>query len=413
MNIFAQRRNQLMDKLEDHSYALFFSGEAIMKSEDECYPFDVNRSFYYYTGIDAEGMILLMAKRNNQITSTMFILPYDELLAKWVGGRMKGDEVKAISEVDYVRNVETFYDYLSSMYNYERSFNGLHVYFDLWRYTAKQDASLAVKLAKYISDMYPSSKVSDLHKYVSAMRMIKDETEVEHLSKAIELTRKGIEAMMHNIRPGMNEMVMEGVFNFTLMRNGCPANSFKTIAAGGKNATVLHYSENNCVLNDNELLLCDLGAQDGFYCADISRTFPVNGKFTKRQKEIYDIVLGAQLMVEANARPGLSIKELNNMVIEYYREELPKHNLMKDVSEYYFHGIGHMLGLDTHDISNSDRDIVLKPGMVMTNEPGLYIEDECLGIRIEDDILITDDGCINLSANIIKTTEDIEKFMKR
>lgn len=245
------------------------------------------------------------------------------------------------------------------------------------------------------------------------MRMIKDETEVEHLSKAIELTRKGIEAMMHNIRPGMNEMVMEGVFNFTLMRNGCPANSFKTIAAGGKNATVLHYSENNCVLNDNELLLCDLGAQDGFYCADISRTFPVNGKFTKRQKEIYDIVLGAQLMVEANARPGLSIKELNNMVIEYYREELPKHNLMKDVSEYYFHGIGHMLGLDTHDISNSDRDIVLKPGMVMTNEPGLYIEDECLGIRIEDDILITDDGCINLSANIIKTTEDIEKFMKR
>ena len=204
----------------------------------------------------------------------MFILPYDELLAKWVGGRMKGDEVKAISEVDYVRNVETFYDYLSSMYNYERSFNGLHVYLDLWRYTAKQDASLAVKLAKYISDMYPSSKVSDLHKYVSAMRMIKDETEVEHLSKAIELTRKGIEAMMHNIRPGMNEMVMEGVFNFTLMRNGCPANSFKTIAAGGKNATVLHYSENNCVLNDNELLLCDLGAQDGFYCADISRTFP-------------------------------------------------------------------------------------------------------------------------------------------
>ena len=413
MNLFKTRRQKLMEGLDDNSHVILFSGNEIMRSEDEAYPFDVNRNFYYYTGIKAQGMILLISKRNNHISSTMFILPYDEVLAKWVGGRMKEEEVTEISGVNDVRNIEGFYDYLASLYNLERSFNGLNIYLDLWRYTAKQYASDAFELADYLKNKYPNVNIHDIYKMIADMRMIKDEEEIDHIKKAIKITKTGIESMMKNIRPNMNEMVVEGIFDFTLMQRGCNKTAFPTIAAGGKNATVLHYSENNTILNDGDLFLCDLGATHDLYCADISRTFPVNGKFTDRQKEIYNIVLAAQELVEKNAKPGVSIRELNAAVINFYKEELPKHNLLKDVSEYYFHGIGHQLGLDTHDVSDASKETVLEKGMVITNEPGLYIEDEAIGIRIEDDLLITEDGCENLSKNIIKKADDIEAFMKR
>ena len=160
------------------------------------------------------------------------------------------------------------------------------------------------------------------------------------------------------------------------------------------------------------MFLCDLGATYKNYCADISRTFPVNGKFSDRQKEIYEVVLKAQKIVEENAKPGITLRQLNQMVVDFYKEELPKHGLNKDVSEYYFHGVSHYLGLDTHDVG-SGMPITLEKGNVITNEPGLYIEDEGLGIRIEDDLLITDDGCEVLSIEIPKSIEDIEKVANR
>ena len=217
--------------------------------------------------------------------------------------------------------------------------------------------------------------------------------------------------MMKAVKPGINEMVMEGIFNFALAKNLCNETSFKTICAAGKRATILHYANNNQICEDGDLLLTDLGATYRHYCGDITRTYPVNGKFSERQKEIYNIVLTAQRLVQENAKPGVKLKDLNNLVIKYYEMELPKHGLTKPVSEYYYHGVSHHIGLDVHDLDGGLGQ-TLQAGNVISNEPGLYIEDENIGIRIEDDLLITGTGCQNLSSGIVKKVEDIEKLMR-
>lgn len=411
MNYFQDRRKRLMEQVPNASVAIFYSGNAIMKSEDASYPFEVNRNFYYLTGLDAEGMILMMTKIQDRVLEKIFILPYDEQLARWVGGRKKEEEVQETSGIQFVFDVADFDTHFSSLYNQARAFNELNLYLDLWHYDMHQAASPASLFAQKVQHTYPAITVKDIYPMITQMRLIKDDYEISCMSHAISLTKAGIEAMMKTIRPNQNEMMMEGIFNFTLMRNVCHEHAFDTIAASGKRATVLHYHENNQTMLDGELFLCDLGAAHLHHCADISRTFPVNGKFSERQKEIYNVVLNVQKLVEQNAKPGITLRELNQMVIDYYKEELPKIGLMEDVSEYYFHSIGHHLGLDTHDVGSS-LGSCLKKGMVITNEPGLYIEKEGIGIRIEDDLLITDDGCINLSKDIIKEIDEIEAFMK-
>ena len=410
---FANRRFKLMSSLEDRSMVVLFSGKQVMRSEDEEYPFDVDRSFYYFTGIDREGMILVLRKVNGNVYQTLYIPPYDELLAKWVGGRLTFEEAAEISGIQDVRDVNDFEEDLQSIYYRERSYGSMTVYADLWRYTVEQAPSEGILFAQKMQNKYPSIIIKDAYGKIAALRTIKDKEEIEEFSKAIAITQKGIEAMMKNIRPNLNEMVLEGIFDFTLMQLHCNKTSFKTIAASGVRATTLHYSDNNQNVKDGELFLCDLGAQHGYYCADISRTFPVNGKFTERQKAIYETVLNAQKLVQAAAKPGVTIRDLNNVVIDYYKEALPQLGLNEDVREYFFHGVSHQIGLDTHDVTDSTKEGVLEPGMVISNEPGLYIAEEGIGIRIEDDLLITSDGCFNLAQNIIKEVEDIENFMAR
>jgi len=249
---------------------------------------------------------------------------------------------------------------------------------------------------------------------IAALRLIKSEEEIELIREAIDITDKGIKALMINSKAGMKEYELEAYFDFTLKSNGVTDYAFHTIAAGGKNATILHYHENNSELKNDELVLFDLGAQYKYYNADISRTFPVNGKFTERQKQVYNVVLRAQEAVTAIAKPGILFSVLNETAKKVLTEGCIELGLIKETSElskYYFHGVSHYLGLDTHDVGS--RDIELRPGMVFTNEPGLYIEEENIGIRIEDDILITEDGCENLSKQIIKTVEEIEEFMAK
>ena len=412
MNVYLNRREKLLESLPENACLVLFSGKAVMKSEDEGYPFSVNRSFYYFTGLDTEGMVLMFSKLNGVASARLYILPYDEYLAKWVGGRMQADEAYEISAIEEIYDIDEFKDTFATMYNRSRLNGGFDLYLDLWHYNWDQVNNETTKFCKEVQEKYPTIVIKDAFALLTNLRLIKDEYEVSCIKHALAITKAGIENMMHTIRPKQNEMFMEGVFNFTLMRNLCNENAFKTIAASGKRATVLHYSQNNCVMEDGELFLCDLGATHKHYCADISRTFPVNGKFSERQKEIYELVLQAQKIVEANAKAGVRHRDLNKLVVDFYREELPKHGLNKDVSEYYFHGVSHHLGLDTHD-SDGGLGAVLKAGMVITNEPGLYIEDENIGIRIEDDLLITEDGNINLAADIIKEVDDIEAFMNK
>lgn len=413
-DIYTGRRQRLMADKQENTAVVIFSGMAPMRSQDESYPFTVDRNFYYLTGISRENMILVMRKNYlGQYSETLFIEPYDEVLAKWVGGRMRQAEATEISGIGDIANVQDFPDRLNGMVEYSRGLGQLTFLLDLWRYHKDQADTPAHTLAATLQKKYPAVAIGDINGDMAAMRSVKDDSEIALMRRAQEHTRIAIEEMLCYAAPGMNERELEGAFDFALMKQGVRDHAFHSIFAGAGRATTLHYGENDQVVNDGELVLIDLGSAYGHYCADISRTFPINGKFTDRQKELYNTVLEAQKIVIANAKPGLTTRDLNQMVIDYYETRLDDLGLRKEgktVRDYYYHGVSHHLGLDTHDIC-TERERTLKPGMVITVEPGLYIEEESIGIRIENDVLITEDGCTDLSAAIPRTVEEIEAIM--
>lgn len=415
-DLYMTRRKQLLQDKQGPCMVCIFSGNAPMRSADESYPFSVDRNFYYLTGIDRENMVLVIDKDEaGVIREAIFIEPYDEELAKWVGGRMKADEVTQISGIESVSDVANFSGWITDYLRRYRGLGKIRMYLDLWRYEEKQVDTQAHQFAAWLQKRYPAVEIDEIYGELAGMRAVKDEKELELMRRAQETTRVAIEAMMRYARPGMNETEIEGAFDFALMQQGCREHAFPTIAAGGPRATTLHYSSNNCVVEDGQMVLVDLGSAEKHYCADISRTFPVNGKFTERQKEIYNMVLEAQHIVEKAAKPGMSMGDLNRLVVEYYESRLDDLGLRKDgkgVRDYYYHSVTHSLGLDTHDVGTL-REYTLRPGMVITNEPGFYIEEEGIGVRIEDDLLITEDGAVNLSTAIPKTVEEVEAIMAR
>lgn len=402
---YSKRRETLANNLGDNSIALFFSSD---KDYDPENGFKVNRNFYYLTGIDEASMVLLLENRKGFIREHLFILPFDEEEAKWVGPRMLKDEASSISGINDVQDLGNLDDFIKGIFDLSRANKKFNVYLDLW--VRENGKTIAAEYANKLKALQPKTEIQDVFPLMAELRLVKDEEEIECIKKAISITNDGIKTMMKAIKPGKNEMEMEGEFNLALAKNVVNETAFKTIAASGIRTTTLHYSDNNQVMEDGDLFLQDLGATYKHYCADITRTYPVNGKFSDRQKEIYEIVLGAQKLVEKKAKPGMKLRELNTLVIQYYRDELPKHGLNKDVGYYYFHSISHHLGLDCHDADGGIGQ-VLKEGNVISNEPGLYIPEEKIGIRIEDDLLITKKGCINLSEEIIKEVSDIENFM--
>lgn len=411
--IYLQRRKALLETKEGPCMICIFSGNAPMKSLDSSYPFYVDRNFYYLTGIDRENMILMLRKAPDGTTSeALYIEPYDEVLAKWVGGRMKADEATEISGIRAVRNVEDFNGDLNSGINVSRGMGKLTVWLDLWRHRQDQADTPAHTLAAHLQKRYPAVGIEDIFGDMAAMRAIKSDSEIAQMRKAQEATKNAIIAMLRHAKAGINERELEGAFDFSLMQQGVREHAFPSIVAGGGRATVLHYENNNQPVKDGEMVLIDLGSAHNHYCADISRTFPVNGKFTDRQKQLHNTVLAAQQLVIDTAKPGMTLQELNQLVIDYYESKLPELDLRGTVRDYYYHNVSHQLGLDTHDICSTN-ERTLKPGMVITVEPGMYIAEEGIGIRIENDVLITESGAIDLSAEIPKTVEDIEAIMAK
>ena len=415
-NEYKLRRAKLLEDKQAPCMVCIFSGTAPMKSLDESYPFSVDRNFYYLTGIEKENMILTIRKTyTGDVVESLYIEPYDEVLAKWVGPRMKSDEATEISGIESVHDVGEFGDDLNRIIEGSRGLGKYKIYLDLWRYNSDQADTPAHTLAKKLQDRYPAVGIEEIYGDMAEMRAVKSDAEISLMRRAQETTRVAIEAMMKHAYPGVNESELEGAFDFALMKQGARQHAFTSIVAGGVRATTLHYNENNCIVEDGQLVLIDLGSAEKNYCADISRTFPVNGKFTERQKEIYNTVLEAQNIVIANAKPGLTTRDLNKLVVDYYESRLDDLGLRKDgkgVRDYYYHGVSHSLGLDTHDIC-TERERTLKPGMVITVEPGLYIEDEGIGVRIENDVMITEDGCVDLSSDIPRTVEEIEALMSK
>ena len=412
-NIYKFNRDNLLDKIKDNSIVILFAGKAIQKTGDQTYPFTPNRNFYYLTGIKEEDHILVMTKINGVKSSKLYIKDIDLEMEKWVGKSIRKEEAEEIAAVDEVKFKSQFDGDIHGMINMKEEIN---LYLDLERMSANREGTISHRFANEITTKYPQVRINNVYSKIGELRLKKSQEEVDKIKKAIEITKSGIEKLMSEARVGMKEYELEAYFDFNCKVKGATGLAFTTIAAAGENATTLHYVDNNCELKENDLILFDLGAEYNCYNADISRTFPVNGKFTERQKEVYNAVLRVNEEIINLIKPGMKYKDVNEKATELIAEECIKLGLIKDKSEvrkYYYHSIGHSLGMDTHDIETPHRDIIFEPGVVFTVEPGIYIAEEGIGIRIEDDILVTEDGVINLSSDIIKTVEEIENFMSK
>ena len=412
-NIYKFNRDNLLDKIKDNSIVILFAGKAIQKTGDQTYPFTPNRNFYYLTGIKEEDHILVMTKINGVKSSKLYIKDIDLEMEKWVGKSIRKEEAEEIAAVDEVKFKSQFDGDIHGMITMKEEIN---LYLDLERMSANREGTISHRFANEITTKYPQVRINNVYSKIGELRLKKSQEEVDKIKKAIEITKSGIEKLMSEARVGMKEYELEAYFDFNCKVKGATGLAFTTIAAAGENATTLHYVDNNCELKENDLILFDLGAEYNCYNADISRTFPVNGKFTERQKEVYNAVLRVNEEIINLIKPGMKYKDVNEKATELIAEECIKLGLIKDKSEvrkYYYHSIGHSLGMDTHDIETPHRDIIFEPGVVFSVEPGIYIAEEGIGIRIEDDILVTEDGVINLSSDIIKTVEEIENFMSK
>ena len=400
---YINTRKRVAEKLPDNSMMILFAGKDIRESEDQSYEFCINRNFYYLTGVNEQNDIFVMIKANGNISSHIFINEYDELFAKWNGRKMFKEEVEVLSGIENILYLKDFNDFLNN--NKDK----YQLYLDTKPNMFTEPLGEEAKLIKE-----NNLNVNDCHDLIALCRMEKQPEEIEEIEKAISITNKGIKALMENIKPGLYEYQVESYFDQQIKYHGASGIAFKTIAASGANGCILHYHTNNTIIKDNELVLFDLGAEYNLYKSDITRTIPANGKFTERQKLIYNIVLNGQKLVFENIKPGITVIELNQILIDYYKVELKKIGLIErdeEVSKYYFHGVSHHLGLDTHDVAI--RKNPLTPGCIITVEPGLYIAEEGIGIRIEDDALVTEDGAINLSKEIIKEVSDIEDYIAK
>lgn len=409
-DFFVDNRRKLAEQLQDGTVAVLFAGEAPVKSADEDYGFVPNRHFYYLTGIAEPKVILMMKKDGESVEETLFIEEADPMMEKWVGKTISEEEAQEASGVENVAYLDAFTAYVHrALQGENRTCVSLNIERSGW------DAPLTVAhhFARQLREKYPHVRIANIHPLICELRVRKTPAEVEKIRQAICVTQEGIENIMNHAEPGMMEYEMEAYFDYTLHAHGIREHAFPTIAGSGVNGTVLHYGANNEQANDGELVLFDLGAQYQYYNADITRTLPVNGKFSDRQKQFYNIVLQALNETTQMIKPGLEMPELQKHTKQILADGCRKLGLIEEdeeLSDYYWHGVSHFLGLDTHDVGTT-KGRILEPGMIVTVEPGLYAAEEAIGIRIEDDVLVTKDGHENLSKDIIRTAEDIESFM--
>ena len=416
---FSLRRANFAKGMKADSFALLTSGFAPYKGKDQVHPFFVNRNFFYLTGLNKEKFILIVLKNGKSHFEFLFIEEPSDYATKWLGKRMTKEEASEVSgiAVANIHNLDTLDSFVANriLLDSRAAFvnKPRHLYLDLFReYLMKKP--LGLTRFQNVVNTYPELKINDATFVVDALRRIKSESEINDMKKAIAYTNEGIKAIMKNAKPGMNEKELDALFEYSIKLAGSSGLSFNTICASGKNATVLHYEDNHSDIENGSLILNDLGALSNQYAADISRTFPANGVFTKRQKEIYELVLKVNKEIIKAIKPGVTFKELNVKAYDMLAEGMMKLGKIKEkpeLSKYYYHSIGHYLGLDVHDVGSNLKP--LEAGVVVTVEPGIYIEEEGLGVRIEDDILVTADGYLNLSEKIIKEIDEIEKFMKK
>ena len=407
---YEARRQQVLEKMEKGSVLVLFSGIETHVSNDEYAPFEANRNFFYLTGLRRDHMILVMDKAAKEPKTTLYIEEADPTVVRWTGKKVSMDEAKEITGIETVRYIDGFE---ADMNRIMRRGDVETLYFDCFRYQMEDMPDYNVIKADEYAKKYLGVTIKNLHPIVAEMRMQKDAEEVALIKEAVRVTDEGLKNVLKNLKPEQKEYQAQADFEYIVHYLGGERPSFATIAGSGINGTMLHYETNRDTCKDGDLILLDLGTKWEGYCSDITRTYPINGKYSERQRQVYDIVLKANRAVVDAAKPGVTLIELNNICKRVLAEGCIELGLIKEESEigkYYMHGVAHHLGIDVHDVTVPSND-KLRPGAVITDEPGLYIDEWEIGIRIEDDLLITEDGCEVLSDGIIRDPDEIEAFM--
>ncbi len=412
MNNYQSNRYELLEKLNDNSLVVLYSGALKQVSADENYPFKVNMNFFYLTGINQENVYYMSSKVNNKIKETLFVYKNDPLKVRWIGAYLYEDEAREISGIEDIRYVEDFDKALVSSLRGNKIKN---VYLDLEKSDFTGQVDFGKVLLTKINAINFDKKIIDVYPTIVEQRGIKKPYEIELYKEDVRVTNLALQEVMKHLSSLEYEYQVQAVFEGSIKYFANSRTSFDTIAASGKNGAILHYRNNSMKLNKEDLILLDLGAEFNMYHADISRTYPISGKFNDLQRKIYTIVLDCNKHIISLIKPGISIKELQQETVNFLANECLKAGLInnrEEIHNYYFHGISHHIGLDTHDPYPRYKGS-LKPGMIISCEPGLYFENLGIGVRIEDDILVTEDGNENLSKDIIKEIDDIENFMDK
>ncbi|MBW6516728.1 MAG: aminopeptidase P family protein [Candidatus Cloacimonetes bacterium] len=403
--LIEKRREKLNSIIDNNNLVLLYA------ASDDGLSYVQNKNFYYFTGLEIPEVILAITKRDGKLSFFLFIERNIPERVVWDGEKMSKETARKISSIEKVFYLDELERVLAGeLFDIEK------IFIEIEPVLTDRPLTRPLHFAEEIRLRYPQIDIVSFRSVAANLRIIKDEWEVKQLKKAIDVTGRGLKRVFQEARAGMYEYQLEAMLQYELLANGLRNWGFKPIVAGGKNATTLHYIENNKKIAKNDLVLIDVGALYNNYCADITRTFPIAAKFSKRQKEIYTEVLKAQESIISMIEPGLSLKDLNSKTIELLTESLIKLKVIKkpeDYKKYYMHGVSHFLGMAAHDVSLYYSKSILEPGNIITVEPGLYIPEENIGIRIEDDVLVTESGHEVLSKNIPKQIEELEAIRKR
>lgn len=402
----------ILNHMKEHSVAVVFSGKSPIKTADQSYPFQVSKNFFYATQIHEEDVVLLLIK-GVKTHVRLYSLMKTPVQEKWEGKRPTFANLTKLSGIEDIKDMLTFEDDLKNILSLGRDavFGDIkQVYID---FNLKERLNTyELHFTNQFMPLYPDIRIENLGDIFRTLRMIKSSDEVKSIQHAIDVTKDALDVVLKKLKHAINERDVHARFQYEIFKKGSKE-AFDTIAASGLEATILHYHDNNKPLQKDSLILLDLGATHNEYNADISRTYPLSGTFSERQKVLYQMVLDVNKEMIKWIKPGKTMaefKEAGKMLLAKKALDMGLITRADDIVKYYYHGLGHHLGLDVHDLS--DQQQVLTEGMVITVEPGIYIEEESIGIRIEDDCLITKDGAINLSKHIIKEIIDIEDAMK-
>lgn len=410
--VYANRRNRLIETMPEEFLIIVPSSSSKPTSADGQYPYTPNLNLVYLTGIDQPGTWLVIHRRKEMdVREDLFINAYDETHAKWYGTVLTKEEASersGIEKISFNSGVMKWIDRIIFRWGIE------NVWVDFPVAGISRDNGKRLGFVNDLLSSYPQLNFRRLSGDIFRLRMVKEPEELKTMKEAIDITRIGFLRALKALKPGMLEYEFEAEILYEFMKSGEKIPAFPAIVAGGNRATCLHYVDNDKPLRNGTMVLLDFGARKNYYNADISRTIPVNGKYTERQRELVEMVIGVQEEAIRLLRPGKLHSKWNSEVKDYYAGVLKEKGIIEkeeDIEKYYYHNIGHHIGLDTHDENVISDE--LKAGMVLTVEPGFYSQEEEIGIRIEDDVLIGLKENIVLSASIPKHPDEIEAVMKK